>query len=70
MKQLKINGQYKDFTTEQFPATVTSLLESMNLQPVTVVVEIDGQIIERANFDNTALTPGQNVELIRFVGGG
>ena len=70
MKQLKINGKEKNFTAQQFPATVGLLLISMNLQPVTVVVELDGRIIERTDFDNTALTSGQSIELIRFVGGG
>ena len=63
-------GKKKVSTAEDFPETVGNLLESMKLEPVTVVVEIDGQIIERVNFDNTVLNSGQNVELIRFVGGG
>lgn len=70
MKQLKINGKQKDFPAEKFPPTVSALLKSMTLEPVTVVVEIDGQIIERENFENTKLTPDQSIELIRFVGGG
>jgi sulfur carrier protein len=70
MKQLKINGIEKTFSPAQFPATVGHLLSSMNIEPVTVVVEIDGQIIQRVNFNDTPLSQGQSIELIRFVGGG
>ena len=42
----------------------------MNIQAATVAAEIDGRIIERKNFADTNLQPGQSIELIRFVGGG
>lgn len=70
MAVLKINGTEKTFGQDKFPETLTALLAHLNVDAATVVAEIDGQIIERANFQNTKLTHGQNIELVRFVPGG
>lgn len=66
---LKINGQEKTFE-QGLPETLAQLLDAMKIDAATVVAEIDGQIIERAAFAQTALKAGQTIELIRFVGGG
>jgi thiamine biosynthesis protein ThiS len=52
------------------PATVADLLRHLNLDPRTVVVELNRQIIRRPRLDETALTEGDAVELVHFVGGG
>ncbi len=70
METLKINGHEKEFPQNSFPATLTELLNQLNIDTATVVAEIDGQIIEREKFTQTKLTKGQNIELIRFVPGG
>jgi sulfur carrier protein len=69
MKTLKINGEEKSFDGDA-PGTLLELLEKMGLEPATVVAEIDGAIIERARFGQTAINDGQKIELVRFVGGG
>ena len=66
---IKINGQEKTFEGG-LPATLAKLLENMKIDAATVVAEIDGQIVERRDFAQTALAEGQSIELIRFVGGG
>lgn len=66
---LKINGQEKTFQ-QGLPETLAKLLEDMKIDAATVVAEVDGQIIEKKAFGQTALSQGQSVELIRFVGGG
>lgn len=66
---LKINGQEKQFEGG-LPATLSNLLAVMKIDAATVVAEIDGQIIERKDFAQTALNANQSIELIRFVGGG
>ncbi len=70
MKSLKINGQEKQFPAGHLPTTLSQLLEQLGVNATTVVAEVDGQIIERANFDQTRLTQGQSIELVRFVPGG
>jgi thiamine biosynthesis protein ThiS len=52
------------------PATVADLLRHLNLDPRTVVVELNRQIVRRPGLDSTALAEGDAVELVHFVGGG
>ena len=70
MEKLKINGVEKEFSAEQFPATVAELLRQLNIEAATVVAEVDGKIVERGKFAETALQKGQAIELVRFVPGG
>ena len=70
MEKLKINGVEKEFSAEKFPATVAELLEQRNIEAATVVAEVDGKIIEREKFAETALLKEQSIELVRFVPGG
>jgi sulfur carrier protein len=51
-------------------ATLTDLVASLDLDPRTLVAEVNGTIIEHSGFDNRKLQEGDQVELIRFVGGG
>jgi thiamine biosynthesis protein ThiS len=69
MGSLTINGEKKEFTAG-VPATMSELLQQMDIAEATVVAEVDGEIVERSNFGTTKLKDGQTVELIRFVGGG
>ncbi|MBU43142.1 MAG: thiamine biosynthesis protein ThiS [Spirochaetaceae bacterium] len=52
---------------------VSSLLEfiqSLGLDPGTVAVERNGEIVRRESWDSTALSDEDKLEIIRFVGGG
>ena len=69
MAVLKINGEDRKFDGAA-PKTLKALLESLNVDEATVVAEVDGKIIPRGNFQNTVLSDGQKIELVRFVGGG
>lgn len=68
MNTLKING--KDTKFAKLPSTLIELLDDMKINQATIVAEIDGEIISRDKFDNTAIIANQQIELIRFVGGG
>jgi sulfur carrier protein len=70
MSVLKINGKDKSFEDDKTPATLADLLQHLRVDSATVVAELDGQIIERANFSATPLKDGQSIELVRFVPGG
>ncbi|MDR9501171.1 MAG: sulfur carrier protein ThiS [Desulfurivibrionaceae bacterium] len=50
--------------------TLLHFLAQLQLDPDTVVVECDEKIIPRQAYEALVLAPGQNLELIRFVGGG
>ncbi len=68
MNTLKINGTEKQF--DKLPSTLVELLDEMKINQATIVAEIDGEIISRDKFDQTTLNDSQQIELIRFVGGG
>ena len=70
MSVLKINGQENTFAEGKMPETIKDLLLSLGVDSAAVVAEVDGRIIERANFATTTLHNGQSVELVRFVPGG
>jgi thiamine biosynthesis protein ThiS len=70
MSVLKINGEEKLFPNDEIPATLTELLHQLGVDSAAVVAELDGQIIERANFSTTTLHNGQSIELVKFVPGG
>ncbi len=69
MEVMKINGIEKQFPAG-IPQTLTELLEQLDINQATVVAEVNGKIVERQNFQQTKLSSGQSIELIRFVGGG
>ncbi len=43
---------------------------SLGFDPETVVVELDGRILQRTDYAAHRLTDGCELELIRFIGGG
>ena len=65
--ELMVNGE-----TREVPhgATVSTLLESLQVMPERVVVEVNLTILKRAEHAGTILREGDQVEIVRFVGGG
>ena len=70
MGYIKINGNERGFEAGEFPRTLGALLVVLKVEPATIVAEIDGKIIKREEFGQTAIREGQSIELVRFVGGG
>jgi thiamine biosynthesis protein ThiS len=64
---IELNGK-----TTPLPAgtSVSAFLAERGLQDKLVVVEINGQILPRSAFGETAFAPGDRVEVVHFVGGG
>jgi len=64
---IRLNGQDR-----AIPAgtTVASLLDELALPRDRVAVEVDREIVRRADWEGTRLTPGVAVEVVHFVGGG
>ncbi len=64
---LEVNGKPR-----RLPAgtSVTGLLESVDLLPGTVVVELNRTILRRPQYDEAILSDGDQIEIVHFVGGG
>jgi thiamine biosynthesis protein ThiS len=52
------------------PATLLDLLGHLGLDPRTVVVERNREIVRRLRLGETELAEGDAIELVHFVGGG
>ncbi|MCK8059934.1 MULTISPECIES: sulfur carrier protein ThiS [unclassified Fusibacter] len=50
--------------------TISQMLLDLHLNPVLVVVELNKVIVEKADYDSIRLKPGDNLEVVQFVGGG
>lgn len=52
------------------PVTVTQLLERLDIDPRRVAVEHNRVVVKRASYASTTVRPGDEVEVVNFVGGG
>jgi thiamine biosynthesis protein ThiS len=52
------------------PATLLDLLRYLGLDPRTVVVERNREIVRRPRLGETPIAEGDAIELVHFVGGG
>lgn len=50
--------------------TLRALLASYQLQEKIVVVEQNGEIIDRSRYEDTPIADGDRIEIVHFVGGG
>ena len=50
--------------------TASELLETLQISPERVAVEINLTILKRAQLSDTVLKEGDQVEIVQFVGGG
>jgi thiamine biosynthesis protein ThiS len=50
--------------------TVLGLIESLNLDPAQLAIELDGLILKKPEWPTRALAEGARLEVVHFVGGG
>lgn len=66
MTTVKVNGE--TVTTEAVNLAI--LLKERELDPRTVAVEHQGEVIPRDRYAGTPLAEGDQIEIVRFVQGG
>jgi len=64
---ITLNGAQHDLPTS---CTVMELLERLELGEHRVAVEINREIVPRAQHNEHQIHPGDVVEIVHFVGGG
>ena len=64
---IKTNGESRQIESG---SSLLHLLQTLDLDPQTLVVELNRTIVPRAIFADTPLNDGDEVELVHFVGGG
>ena len=69
---LHINGEETIFDVEPggAPFTLAALIESLNMKPDRVAVELNREIVPRNLWPQTPLKEGDRLEIVHFVGGG
>jgi sulfur carrier protein len=67
---LILNGQPRTFDALQQSANVEQLVGELGLKGDRVAVEHNGEIVPRSNWAQSALSNGDRVEVVHFVGGG
>ena len=65
--RLVVNGEEKQVGQS---TTVKQLLTSLGLADGLVAVERNEEVVPRAHHESTALSDGDRVEVVHFVGGG
>lgn len=67
MISLRINGKRVEL---ERPTRLLAYLDQLGVNPRAVAVEHNGTIIERSAYEAVTLQEGDNVEIVRMVGGG
>ncbi len=64
---IELNGQSHPLPK---PITVAELLAEVGIAERPVAVELNGQVVPKAEHKRRRLEPGDRVEIVTFVGGG
>ncbi len=67
MIQVRLNGKDREIESD---LTVMDLLESLELNPHMVVVELNREILSRDVIGDVRVEEGDQLEVVHFVGGG
>jgi sulfur carrier protein len=65
--KVTINGNLKEF--ESVP-TIAGLLDTLGIPPTSVLVEQNGTVIARPEFQTAAVNEGDTIEIVQMVAGG
>ncbi len=65
--ELMVNGKKLEVAEG---ATITALLEQLNINPLRVAVQLNLEVIKRERYEKTALNQGDRLEIITFMAGG
>ncbi|MBP3761053.1 MAG: sulfur carrier protein ThiS [Ruminococcus sp.] len=63
---VKINGNLTDYDGKN----ISEILSILNYDPKRVAVEINEEILPKAEYEDTFIKDGDTVEIVSFVGGG
>jgi len=64
--KIRVNGRDIEFIKK----TVSDLLKLYRFDPDKIMVERNGSIVEKEEYDTLQLQEGDVIEIARFVGGG
>ncbi|MBS2031874.1 MAG: sulfur carrier protein ThiS [Deltaproteobacteria bacterium] len=65
--ELQVNGEAKSVPEG---TTVAALLELLDVRAARVAVEVNAEVVKKADYGARVLRAGEQVEIVAFVGGG
>lgn len=65
--QVRVNDEAVEVGQE---ATLAALVEQLSLAPERLAVELNREVVRRADWPHTTLKEGDRIEIVHFVGGG
>lgn len=65
--KIRLNGEDKETADG---TTIPALIKSLSLAPERIAVELNGEVVRRAEWPRVTLNEGDRVEVVHFVGGG
>lgn len=67
MIQITVNGREVEIES---PLTVEQLLDTVEVPPNYLAVEVNGEVVPRESYTLTTVGPGDEIEVVTLVGGG
>jgi thiamine biosynthesis protein ThiS len=65
--KIQLNGHEREFSA---PLSLSKLVEQLGMKEDRVAVELNRNIVPREMWSQTALSEGDRLEVVHFVGGG
>ena len=65
--QIKVNGEAVEVPES---ATLDQLVKQLVLAPERLAIELNREVVRRADWPRALLSEGDRVEIVHFVGGG
>lgn len=64
---IKVNGEQREVGPE---TALSNLISLLNLKPEQIAIELNKEVVRRANWEATRLREDDQIEIVHFVGGG
>jgi thiamine biosynthesis protein ThiS len=64
---IEVNGESRDVLAA---LTIGELVQHLALAPERLAIELNQEVVRRADWQQTVLKQGDRVEIVHFVGGG
>ena len=64
---IQLNGKKEDLKDSM---SISQLLSEKKIRPEVVTVELNDRIVERADYDKTAIKDKDKLEFVYYMGGG
>lgn len=64
---IRVNGEPLEVAG---PITISALLADLKIDPRLVAVEHNVVVLKRAQYENVVVNDGDEIEIVRMVGGG